>query len=466
MSETTQRSFSGEPMLAAASCVDLLTRFSGSVPRYTSYPTALELAPCEDSRAIEGLLSRVGREARQLALYVHVPFCKSLCYFCACNKVITREESDKEAFITALQAEVARVHQSAGTQLHLLQVHIGGGSPSYLSPAQLRALFHTIAANFTSAPGIERSIELDPRTTTDEHLAILSEEGVHRVSLGIQDFDPYVQELINRDQPFEMVQRVVSGIRQRGFALNFDLIYGLPGQRQETFATTIDRVIELAPDRIALYGYAHVEWRNKVQKVFHRTPRPQEGERLALFLTAREMLLRAGYVWVGMDHFARPHDPLARAAHDGALTRNFMGYAVTPGDGVLGIGPSAISDLDGVLYQNEPTHLEYNARAQRGELPVAKWYRRTAEDSERRALIEEVMCMRPFNAELATRLQVVGAEIPTLCELERNGLITRCGGTIEVTDVGRYFVRSIASAFDSFLPGHRAHASPAFSKGA
>jgi len=313
---------------------------------------------------------------------------------------------------------------------------------------------------FEGVRGARKSIECDPRTTTAAQVAALRERGFTRASLGVQDFDPVVQELVHRVQPYEQVAEVTDMLRRDGFSsINFDLIYGLPGQSEDSVRQTVEKVLEMRPERIALYGYAHVQWKVKVQRVFEKYPLPSPVERIELFSIAEELLTNAGYLAIGLDHFALPSDELATHAEAGTLHRNFMGYTTVEGEGVLGLGVSAISDVGGTLYQNEVELEQYSSAARSGRLPVAKVKQRSREDAVRAFLIERIMCdgevrLENLPAVFAEEIRFLVAEAaPILEPLIEDGIIAWDDEVLHATFYGRYFLRSFAAAFDAYLGG-------------
>jgi oxygen-independent coproporphyrinogen-3 oxidase len=334
---------------------EILPRYAIDGPRYTSYPTApvwSESYGPEDFRA-ELERTDVGPN-EPLSVYVHVPFCRSLCHFCACNKVITTKQDLPLRYLDAVAREVEAVRAAVAVPRLATQHHWGGGTPTHLDPEQVRRLHHIVTEAFPSAEGAEVSIEVDPRVTSAEHVAALRECGFNRISMGVQDFDPRVQEAIHRIQPAEQTAGLVEWSRAAGFeSVNFDLIYGLPYQTEETFGRSLDRVLELAPDRLALYSYAHVTWLAKQQRGFERKHLPSPEVKLRIMLLAIRRLLAAGYVFIGLDHFAKPGDELAQALLGRTLRRNFMGHTTQAGVDLLGFGPSAISELRGSYAQSQ-----------------------------------------------------------------------------------------------------------------
>lgn len=449
----------------------ILPRYEGPGPRYTSYPTApvwtSAYGPDDHARDLAAL-----RPADGLALYAHVPFCESLCHFCACNRIITHDAALPERYLDTIEREIAAVRDLAQQAAQASQLHWGGGTPTHLSPAQIRRLFRAMTDAFPLRGGAEVSIEVDPRVTTREQVEALRELGFDRISLGVQDVEPRVQQAIHRVQPPSTTAALVDDARRAGFAsVNFDLIYGLPFQREDTFARTLDTVLAIGPDRIALYSYAHVTWVAKQQRGFERQDLPDAPTKLRILLLAIRRLLHAGYVYVGMDHFARPDDELSRALRDRTLRRNFMGYTTQAGAALLGFGPSAISELPSSYAQNERELGAWeNAVRERG-LATLRGHRLSAEDEERRFAISRIMCHGELSAaEWSSRFgrpfaTAYAGELASLDTLESDGLVVRANdGSLRVTPLGRLLVRNVAMAFDAYLPEQQRTGARLFSR--
>lgn len=453
---------------------ELIERYSTAVPRYTSYPTAVEFSDSFKTTDWEGILAEefTNQTPHSLSLYVHIPFCRKLCYFCACNKIITEERGLAAPYVKSVVREMELVSRRAPGDHPIEQIHWGGGSPNFLSPEEMYELHQETQRIF---PGLDReaevSIELDPRTTTTQQLIALKQVGFNRISFGVQDFDSEVQETVNRVQSFEETSALATKGRELGFhGVNLDLIYGLPQQTLVGFDETLKKVLEIRPDRIALYGYAHVTWIQKVQNSFRRFRLPTPEERISLFLLAVTELEEAGYQHIGLDHFALPTDSLSRSLSDGKLNRNFMGYTTHKGASLLGFGASAISTLQGGFAQNEKDPSRYQEKIAEGELPIVRGLKRTAEDIVRGELIERVLCSGRINfAEFKTRFGIDPVDafpeaFLELGQLQEDGLVTINNTEINVTKLGRFFARNIASAFDGYLSHHRQQAKPVFSQ--
>lgn len=443
-----------ESTSAAEVPVELLRKLSVPGPRYTSYPTAPVFSERFGPDDFAAALRRFGAAApaRPLSLYVHLPFCRSLCHYCACNVVITRKPGVAARYLDSLACEIATAADLIGVRpARVTQLHLGGGTPTYLTAEELERLCDLIAARFDLSALEEAAVEVDPRVTSEAQLAALARRGFNRASFGVQDFDPLVQRAINRRQSVPKTEALIRTARELGYkGINIDLIYGLPFQRPETFAATVARVIALRPDRIALYSYAHVPWMRRAQTSFemHEFPLPSPEEKIALFRLATAAFGAAGYIHLGMDHFALPGDELALARTRGRLYRNFQGYTVKRADDLLALGVSAISDIAGVYAQNEKELFRYEETVRAGRLATVRGHALTADDVARRRAIMTLMCGDPLPADFAAAHP---DEVAALAPLERDGLVERVGGTIAPTALGRFFVRNIAMAFDRYL---------------
>ena len=436
--------------------LDLIRKYSIPGPRYTSYPPATkftaDLAGLEDTLA-EDNTSR----GRPISLYFHLPFCETRCWFCGCNTVITQRRDSAAEYLDDLEREMRITALAVDTQRPVTQIHLGGGTPTFFPPAQLRRLGTLIRRYFLNiAPDVEFSVEVDPRRLTAEHVAALRDIGANRASLGVQDTNPRVQLAIHRIQPQRMNEQTMAWLRGAGFrSLNVDLIYGLPLQTPQSFAQTIDDVLGLNPDRLSVFSYAHVPWIKPAQKIFDdREQLPDAEQKLAMFGVAHEKLTTAGYVDIGLDHFARPDDELAVAQREGTLHRNFQGYSTRGGASLYSFGISSISATPTSYRQNYKTLPEWRAALDTGRLPVERGVRLTDEDQRRRTIIMRLMCDRRLDfAALSTALNVdfprrYGAEIASLADLEADGIVTRTAGGIAVTSAGVPLLRVVAMRFD------------------
>jgi oxygen-independent coproporphyrinogen-3 oxidase len=443
----------------------LLRRIQGPGPRYTSYPTADRFAGDVDAGRLEAALA--GRAAlagtgadAPLSVYVHIPFCESVCYYCACNKVITKHHSRAREYLEALAAEIALVARSLGPQRTISQLHLGGGSPTFLSDGEITQLMASLRRVFPLAGDAEVSIEVDPRTVTEARLVHLHAEGFKRVSFGVQDFDPQVQEAVHRVQSYESVRDLIVAARRIGFeSINADLIYGLPRQTAESFARTIAQIDALRPDRIALYAYAHLPARFKPQRRIAAAELPDGAARVAMLGAAMATFLERGYDYIGMDHFALPGDSLAIAKREGRLQRNFQGYSTRPDCDLVGLGVSAIGRIGELYYQNARTLPEYYEAIGGGALPVVRGLALDRDDLVRRDIIMELMCQgrvdfaRVERAHGLRMREAFAGELARLRDFAADGLVALDEASIRVTPAGWYVVRAIAMVFDKYLPG-------------
>ena len=445
---------------------ELLRRFDVPGPRYTSYPTAdrfVEAFGQEDYvLALEQRRVGVAAKALPLSLYVHIPFCESLCYYCACNKIITRHHERADVYLRYLSREIGLQTAHCGTGQVVSQLHLGGGTPTFLSDDGLRELMAMLKRSFTLAPGGEYSIEVDPRTVDPQRLALLAELGFNRLSFGVQDFDPEVQKAVHRIQPPEQVFSLVESARALGFeSINVDLIYGLPRQTPESFDRTVAQVAQLRPDRIALYAYAHLPERFKPQRRIVSAELPMGGAKLSMLSRSLQAFMAAGYVYVGMDHFALPQDPLAVAKRQGRLHRNFQGYSTQPDCDLIGLGVSAIGRVGATYSQNAKTLEEYYDFLDQGRLPVVRGLALTRDDLVRRAVIMALMCQGELLFESFEQAWLVdfqhyfGAELEQLESMAGQGLVEVRPDGISVTATGWFFVRGIAMVFDRYLQADR-----------
>jgi oxygen-independent coproporphyrinogen-3 oxidase len=452
---------------------EILPRYSGEGPRYTSYPTApvwKESYGPEQLRA--ELVGEPASPREGLALYVHVPFCESLCHFCACNKVITRKREPAERFLEVVDRELAAMREAVRVPRVATQLHWGGGTPTFLSPEQLVRLHRSVTQAFPMRESAEVSIEVDPRVTTQEQVAALAGCGFNRISMGVQDFDPRVQRAIHREQSVEQTGRLVEESRAAGFqSVNFDLIYGLPYQTEASFADTLERVLELSPDRLALYSYAHVSWLAKQQRGFERHDLPEPARKLRIFLGAVRRLLEAGYRYIGLDHFAKPEDELSRALDDRTLRRNFMGHTTQAGTVLLGFGPSAISELAGGYAQSFRDLGAWEEAVLARGLATMRGHVFSRDDLERRWVIGRILChgelrAGEFEAEMGGGFrQRFAPELAVLAAAADDGLLViEPDGSLRLTSLGRLLVRNVAMAFDAYLPEQQRSGRPIFSR--
>jgi oxygen-independent coproporphyrinogen-3 oxidase len=433
----------------------LVKKYNVPVPRYTSYPTVPNWQENLDRRQWQSLVrSTLGMVNGQegISLYVHLPFCESLCTYCGCNKKITTNHSVENEYLKSLEKEFESYLELFGEKPVIRELHFGGGTPTFFSPVNLASLVTFIRDRSLIHQEAECSIEGHPNNTIYEHLSVLAGLGFRRISLGVQDNDPEVQRLINRIQPFANVARVTEEARKLGFtSINFDLIYGLPGQTVQSIRKTFQEVLELRPDRIAFYSYAHVPWTSRGQRLFDVNDLPADTEKILLYINGREMLLEGGYADIGMDHFSLPGDDLFLAWREGRLHRNFMGYTTQKTSFLLGLGMSSISDIGVAFAQNQKSLSQYYAGINAGDLPVFRGYFLTAEDRRFRKYILDLSCGRSANL-LPEDLAVLEEFCyPHLRQLEADGLVEWEHERISVKGTGRYFIRNICSAFDLYL---------------
>jgi oxygen-independent coproporphyrinogen-3 oxidase len=445
---------------------ELLRKFDVPGPRYTSYPTADRFVEAFGATDYLQALSqrRDGPAAMSLplSLYVHIPFCESLCYYCACNKIITKHHDRAATYLRYLAREIDLHTQVLGTGQPVSQLHLGGGSPTFLSDDELRELMAMLRRSFAMAPGAECSIEIDPRTVDAGRLQVLADLGFNRISFGVQDFNPDVQKAVHRVQPYEQVAALMQEARRIGFdSINIDLIYGLPRQTPETFARTLAQVAQVKPDRIALYAYAHLPERFKPQRRILSAELPGGAAKVAMLSQALGAFLSAGYVYIGMDHFALPGDALAVAKRQGRLHRNFQGYSTHADCDLIGLGVSAIGKVGATYSQNAKTMEEYCDHLDQGRLPVVRGLALSRDDLARRAVIMALMCQGQVvfesieTAWLLDFRSYFAAEMEQLRDLQRQGLVVVDDTGIQVTASGWFFVRAVAMQFDRYLQADR-----------
>ena len=463
-----------EPQTLAFSA-DLLRRYDRPGPRYTSYPTAPQFHAGFGERELREVATASNGDPipRRLSLYVHVPFCESPCFYCGCNRIITRDKARGEAYLARLYREIALTAGLFDRDREVIQLHFGGGTPNFLSPAQLRDVVDTLRSHFRFSDAADRdiSIELDPRFVDADDIAALGKIGFNRASFGVQDFDPAVQEAVNRIQSVEQTRAVIDACRGNGFrSVNVDLIYGLPNQTPDGFARTLDTVAQMRPDRVAVYGYAHMPHLFKPQKQLDASLLPSGETKLALLQLAIEKLTAAGYLYIGMDHFALPDDELALAQARGGLHRNFMGYTTHADSDLIGLGVSAISHIGDSFSQNPRDLPSWQAALDEGRLPVFRGMRMNEDDQLRADLIQQLMCQGEIPvAALERRYAIDFAEyfalaLDRLAPLAEDGLVRVEEQRIVVTSRGRLLLRNIAMCFDHYLDQPATVATPRFSR--
>lgn len=440
----------------------LLSRYNKPGPRYTSYPTAPVWPVVTDPSSYINQLKKLARSAGgPISVYLHIPFCEDRCLYCACNVSVRADHSVADRFLQHLETEIKLVADQLGFKPVVDSLHLGGGTPTYLSPEQIHRLMallnHSFDINFLSG---ELSVEIDPVVTTNDHLDALSDEGFQRFSFGVQDFNPAVQEAVKRIQPFEDTYRQVSEARRRGAqSVNVDLIYGLPLQTAASFRETLKKTLLLDPDRLALFSYAHVPWIHKHQQVLDQYQRPEGLEKLSLLMDAKDFLESAGYRLIGMDHFAKPEDELSVALDEGRLRRNFMGYTTLQTETILAFGHSSIGFIGGEYVQNQKNLKQWETGLSEGRLPIEHAYQMTTDDRIRQRAIMDIMVQFAVFYDDFKRLtgetftDYFREELAGMDDLEADGLITRFNDRLVVTDLGELFVRNVAMRFDRYLMG-------------
>ncbi len=451
------------PQLSPRSQADiaLASKYACQGPRYTSYPTAPQFRegfPLE--HYLEWQRSDGDHQRSPLSLYVHIPFCNDICYYCACNKVVTRKTGVARQYLDHLQKEIEQQGALVGSGRPVTQMHWGGGTPTYLDDPEITELMHLLASNFRLLDKSYReySIEIDPRTVNKPTIALLKGIGFNRISMGIQDFDPVVQQAINRIQPYQQIEPLVECVRNHGFrSLSFDLIYGLPHQNRQAMTETLRQVTALRPDRIACYNYAHLPERFSSQRAIDRLSLPEPGEKLVLHQLITEQLEDAGYVHIGMDHYVLPDDELAIAQREGRLQRNFQGYSLHMADDLLGLGVSAISQLGDYYLQNERELQAYYKRLDSDRSPIVRGCRASADDRLRRHIIMSLIsdlkldiadCNRQFGIDFN---EMFATELRQLRVMEADGLLGISPDHIVIHKRGRPFLRNLCMPFDAYL---------------
>ncbi|PWV98955.1 anaerobic coproporphyrinogen III oxidase [Hoeflea marina] len=435
---------------------DFVSRHAGPAPRYTSYPTAPHFHSGVNGDVYAGWLGKLA-PGQTLSLYVHIPYCDRLCWFCGCNTRQTLKYDPLETYLAALEHEISTVAGLIDPGCKVTALHLGGGSPSMLKPGDIMALNSSLRRSFDFAADAEISVEMDPNDLDAGRYDALAAIGMTRASIGVQDFDEQVQKAINREQTFEQTREVVDQVRARGVrSINCDVLYGLPHQTRQTVERTIAQVLSLAPDRIALFGYAHVPWMKTHQKMIDESVLPDVTERFAQMNRGASLITAAGYTAIGIDHFALPADSLAIAAASGHMRRNFQGYTSDTAEVLIGLGASSIGQLPQGYVQNQPSTGEYQRRVKSGDLATVRGFELSAEDRIRRRVIELLMCDFAFDFatvrhEFGGAAESVLDEAEYLARSDTDGMIEMSGGLFQVTDKGRPFVRSVASAFDSYF---------------
>jgi oxygen-independent coproporphyrinogen-3 oxidase len=438
----------------------IIRRFDVNGPRYTSYPTADRFVEAFNAESLELWLSKrnIGGISRPLSLYFHIPFCNTICYYCGCNKIITKDHSRSAKYLKYLDKEMAMQSAHLDGPRDVVQLHFGGGTPTFLSDDELRELMASIRKYFRLLDGGEYSIEVDPRKVNAETVALLGELGFNRMSVGVQDFDPEVQAAVNRIQSEEETVAVIEAARANGFkSISIDLIYGLPKQTVAGFDRTLDRIIAVSPDRLSIYNYAHLPNLFKPQRRIEESDLPSADDKLQILARAIEKLTNAGYVYIGMDHFAKPDDELAVAQRQGRLHRNFQGYSTHADCDLLAFGVSSIAKVGPTYSQNVKTIEEYYDALDNDQLPVLRGIELTADDILRRSIITALMCHFELSIESIESAHLIdfkkyfAAELEDLKEMEAGGLLRVDDQWITILPPGRMLVRVICMAFDKYL---------------
>ncbi|GAA6152381.1 oxygen-independent coproporphyrinogen III oxidase [Pseudoteredinibacter isoporae] len=438
----------------------LIKRHDLAGPRYTSYPTAPQFSNDFGPEALQAAIERSNQAARPLSLYMHIPFCDTICYYCGCNKIVTANKKRAQPYLDKLHLEMSRIAQWVEAGRKVKQLHWGGGTPTYISHDQMRALMSHSQSLFEFSEDGEYSIELHPGTTNQETISLLKDIGFNRLSMGVQDFDPQVQTAVNRFNSVEEVQALVDQARQDDFdSISMDLIYGLPFQSCHTLKETLDKVIQLSPDRLSLFNYAHLPHLFKSQRQMDASALPPAEEKLAMLHLAIDTLTRSGYQYIGMDHFAKPDDELCKAQFNGSLQRNFQGYATYGGCDMFAFGVSSISAIDNIFVQNHKDIPNYNKALEQGQLPISKGLQLSQDDLLRQHVINRLICQfeldfhsigREFNIDFSHYFQ---KELAALEALLNDGLLSRLDHHgLQVSPAGRLIIRRVCMVFDAYLP--------------
>ena len=444
---------------------ELIAKYDVAGPRYTSYPSAIQFSEAFTADTYRQVAKKGLRDSlAPLSLYIHIPFCENICYYCACNKVVTSDKTVARKYIDYLIKEIKIQSALMGRRRTVTQLHFGGGTPTFLEGAEFTELMHQLAMHYHLTDSLQReySVEIDPRTVNSDTLALLKGLGFNRLSLGVQDFDSRVQEAINRRQDFAMIQSLTKDAWLYQFkSVSYDLIYGLPFQTLSTLGETLDKTIELSPDRVAFYNYAHLPERFKSQRAIGRYSLPSGRQKVDMLLLIAEKLLGAGYVHIGMDHFVKPSDDLAIAQKQGRLQRNFQGYSTSMAEDLVGLGVSSISTLRKNFAQNERDLARYYQRLDNDELPISKGVSLSKDDQIRGAIISALICnlkvnTRAIEEQFSIRfVDYFSRELQRLMSMEMDGLVYWHGVTLNVTDKGRIVLRNICMIFDKYLPADK-----------
>lgn len=440
--------------------VETLLKYDKPGPRYTSYPTAPVWAEDfgPDNFKEEVIKTNSGKDLAPLSLYFHLPFCFSLCFYCGCNSIITKDRTRSFEYLSYIKKEMENIAQYISKDRKVVQLHWGGGSPDFLCASEMEMLYSWITSHFNISEDAEIGVELDPRETKHEHIQVLKKLGFNRISMGVQDFDPIVQKAVNRIQPEGMTKRLVNWCRELGFySVNIDLIYGLPNQTVDSVKRTIDKITEINPDRIALFNYAHVPWMKKHQSVIKEWMLPTAKEKLEILKNAIERFTEAGYVYIGMDHFAKPENELNIAQKEKTLYRNFQGYTTKAGCDLYGFGITSIGMVGNCYVQNQKEIKDYYSAVDTGIIPVYRGYELNSDDVLRRHIITRLMCDFELTmSDVEKRFGIAfneyfSKELERLTPFADDGLLILHPDRVEITDSGRVLIRNIAMVFDVYL---------------
>ncbi len=438
--------------------LELVSKYNVPGPRYTSYPTALQFNEDFDRLMLEENLSQLTAHESEISVYIHIPFCQSLCWYCGCTKVITRNPESADRYLDYLEKESELITRRLHPNTKVRQIHFGGGTPTFLSPDQILRIGHIVHKHFDLHPDVEFSVEIDPRRVDDDHIAALIDIGCNRASLGVQDTNEAVQKAIHRIQPFEQTQKIVQILRDYGIkSINLDLIYGLPEQTLSTFHKTIEDAVSLNPDRFAIYSYAHLPSIMPSQKLLNESDLPPTEEKLRMLVSSIEMLPDYGYRFIGMDHFAKEDDELSQALNNDTLQRNFQGYSTHANLNMIGLGMSSISQNNQFYTQNDKDLNRYYELLDNDKLPIIKLLKLSAEDILRKEIIMEIMCKAEVRIDrISEKYQIpfekkFASELNNLTRFSRDGFLRFTDSGFQITPLGRLFVRNIAMEFDQYL---------------
>lgn len=440
--------------------LDLVKKYDKAGPRYTSYPPAPHFNESftHENYLDEIIKSNNSQTKPDLSLYFHIPFCDTLCYFCGCNMIVTRNRERISKYLSNVKNEIDLLRQYISPERKVAQLHWGGGTPTHLFPDEIRELINYIKSNFDFRNNSENGCEIDPRELTKDHLIALRKGGFNRISMGVQDFNEQVQKAVSRIQPEDMTRQVVDWVRELSFdSINLDLIYGLPFQSTDSFAKTVDAIINISPDRIAVFNYAHVPWMKKHMALIREDDLPAPEEKLNILKMTVEKLTKAGYVFIGMDHFAKPEDELSVAFREKKLYRNFQGYSTNAGTDLYAMGITSISQIGRVYAQNHKNEKEYYQALDEGNLPVVRGYYLSDDDILRKDVIMKIMC--DFELNFTTIENKYGINFSTyfayglenIKQLENDGLLIQNSNGFTITEMGRLLVRNIAMNFDGYI---------------